>query len=177
MYALNDVTPSAAQYSTVRTASSGPVSSCICGPAMLPLPSRYGPVIHILRTGHAAGIDELLHVEVGVGLQAAGGARGGDAAGQIEARKAEGLLGVHGNAAARGIEEMLVHADQSGDDGGAAEVEKLRAGRTAWSAAHGGDFAMVDDDGLVLDRRRAGAIDDAHVLQCDNTERPPSRTA
>ncbi len=46
MYALKEVTPSAAQYSTVRTASSGPVSSCICGPAILPVPSRYGPVMN-----------------------------------------------------------------------------------------------------------------------------------
>ena len=59
---------------------------------------------------------------------------------------------------------MLVHADQAGDHGGAGEVEELRAGGRL-DAAHGRDLAVVDDDGLVFERRGAGAIDDAHVLQ------------
>ena len=86
------------------------------------------------RAGHAAGVDQPLDVEVGVRLEGAGGARGGDAGGEIEAREAEAMLDIHRDASAAGIEEMLVHADQSGDDGLAGEIDDARTGRHCGAA-------------------------------------------
>src|SRR5689334_2887440 len=44
------------------------------------------------RTGHPARVDHALHVEVGIRLQAAGGAGCSDTACQIQSRKAEGMF-------------------------------------------------------------------------------------
>jgi len=62
---------------------------------------------------------------------------------------------------------MLVHSDHPGNHRAAGEIHAVRAGGNARRA--GGtercDAAVVDDYRLVLERRRAGAIDDAHVFQ------------
>ena len=76
------------------------------------------------------------------------------------------MLVVGGDAAAGGVEEMLVHADQPGDYGVAGEVEHLGAGRHG--AVERGDATMIDDEGLILKRRGSRAIDDADVLQSDD---------
>ena len=79
-----------------------------------------------LRAGHFAGVDQALDAEVGVGLEAAGGAGGGHAGGEVESGEAEGLLGV--DRGGGGVEEVLVHADEAGDDGVAGEVEDVGVG-------------------------------------------------
>ena len=76
----------------------------------------------------ATGVDSCFDVDVGVRFEAAGGARGGHATREIEARKAEGVFVVNRDAAAREIEEVLVHADQARYRGVAVEIEHLRAG-------------------------------------------------
>ena len=65
---------------------------------------------------------------------------------------------------------MLVEAHQARDDSGAGEVERLRAGRNgdADRGADGGDFAVVDDDGLILDGCGARAVDDTDVREGDD---------
>ncbi|SPF47362.1 hypothetical protein SBA4_3690011 [Candidatus Sulfopaludibacter sp. SbA4] len=123
-----------------------------------------------LGPGHAAGIDHGFDLQVSERLHAAAGACGSDSAGQIEARKTEGLFAVNGDSLARGIEQMLVHAHESRDDGVAGQVHALGAGgdRSGGGAAHGGDFAVIDDDGLIFGGRRSGAVDDPHVDERDH---------
>jgi putative ABC transport system permease protein len=115
---------------------------------------------------HLAGIDHALYVEIGIGLQAAGSAGCGHTAREIQAREAESLLVVSGDAAAGGIEQMFVHSHETGDHGCAAQVDGLGAGRRGGvrERARCGNLAMVEDDGLILSRRRSGSVDDAHVL-------------
>ncbi len=50
------------------------------------------------------------------------------------------------------------------------QVESLRAGRNgdAGRGTHRGDLAMVEDDGLVFDRRGARAVDYADVGKRDD---------
>ena len=86
------------------------------------------------RAGHGARVDLPLDGEIGERRDAAGGARGGYAGGEVEAREAVGLrdeeaLVARGEAddGARGPEQVLVHADEAGDDGLAAQVEDARA--------------------------------------------------
>src|SRR3954464_245395 len=51
----------------------------------------------------------------------------------------------------------------------AGEVDKCGAGgRGGRCGAEGDDIAVADDDRLVLARRRAGAVNDAHVRQGDD---------
>src|ERR1700738_2782011 len=58
-----------------------------------------------------------------------------------------------------------MHPDQPREDRVAGEVEDLSVGRCGDTTSDAGDFASVDDDGLVLESRCAGAVDDAHVLE------------
>ena len=53
-----------------------------------------------------------------------------------------------------------MHPHQAGKDGAIAQIEVLRIGRRLV-----GELAAGDVEGLILARRRAGAVDDAHVLQ------------
>ena len=123
-----------------------------------------------LGTGHFAGVDELLHAEVGVGFETAAGARGSDTAGEIESREAEGLLIVSGDAVTRVVKQVFVHPHESRDHSVAGEVDGLRAGRHGDERRRSErrDFAVVEDDRLVLTRCGAGAIDHPCVLQRDH---------
>jgi hypothetical protein len=58
---------------------------------------------------------------------------------------------------------MLVHADQAGNHGVPGKVDGVRAGGDG--TVDGGDLAALDEDGLIFARRRACAIDDAHVSE------------
>src|ERR1044071_10474142 len=53
VYALNHVTPSSAQYLTMRRASSGPDNGCIA-PGPTPDPWRYGPVTTMFGPGSSS---------------------------------------------------------------------------------------------------------------------------
>ncbi len=128
------------------------------------------------RTGHAAGIDQALDIEVGIGLHAARGARGRDSAGQIEPREGVAHLGVERHSPAARIEQVLMHADNAGNHGVAGEVEHARAGGRS---SRGGDPAVVDHQRLIFPRRGAGAVDDPHVSEGDHRriEREKRRVA
>ena len=65
---------------------------------------------------------------------------------------------------------MFVHSHQSGDYGCASKVDGLRAGwlGCAGGKACRGNLAMIDDDGLILARRRSGSVDHANVLESDH---------
>jgi ferredoxin len=62
---------------------------------------------------------------------------------------------------------MFVHAHNPGNHGVAREVHHLRAlGRGCGCCrSHCRDLAVVDDDGLVFERRRARAVNHADVLE------------
>ncbi len=92
--------------------------------------------VHV-RAGEMAGVDLAAEVEVEVGLDGAGGADGGDACGEVHARGGEGHLGddegwlggaVGGFVGAGDVVEMVVHADEAGDDGVVVEVDDLGVG-------------------------------------------------
>ena len=128
--------------------------------------------VHV-RAGEVAGVDLAAEVEVEVGLDGAGGADGGDAGGEVHARGGEGHLGddegwlggaVGGFVGAGDVVEVVVHADEAGDDGVAVEVddcELLVCGGV--SCGDAGDLAVFDEDGLVFEGSGAGAVDDADV--------------
>src|ERR1700687_1163468 len=58
-----------------------------------------------------------------------------------------------------------MHPDQAGEDGVAGELEDLSVGWCGDITSDAGDLAAVDDDGLVLESRCTGAIDDANMLE------------
>jgi len=110
------------------------------------------------RPRHLARVDELLELDVRVGLDASGRADGGDASGQVQAGKAVRHLAE--DPLAHRIEEVVVHADQPRHDGAAGQVEPLGPRRRLRR-----NLSVGDEECLVLARRRAGAVDDAHVLE------------
>ena len=141
-----------------------------------------------MRAGDAAVVDGAAEVEVEVGLDGAGGAEGGDAGGEVEARRGEGHLGDDdgrlGGAGdvevgAREVVHVVVHADEAGEDGVAGEVE-VQGGRAVGAGPGGhvafvglhvigrkdrGDFAVGEDDGGVFEGSGSGAVDDADVVE------------
>jgi hypothetical protein len=63
---------------------------------------------------------------------------------------------------------MVVHADQSRQHGVTPKIDDLRV---SWNLDRGrrtyrGDRAVVDDEGPVVCRRAAGAVDDLDVREC-----------
>jgi len=93
MYALNEVTPSLIQYSTVRRASSRVLELMhLDGEGAGAFEVRSGDVD--FWASEFSFIDGAFEFEVGVRLDAAGGADGGDAAGEIEEREAGGVFGI-----------------------------------------------------------------------------------
>src|SRR5271170_291371 len=131
--------------------------------------------VHV-RAGEMTGVDLGAHVEVEVGLDGAGGAHGGDAGGEVHARSGEGHLGddegwlggaVGGLVGARDVVEVVVHADEAGDDGVAAEVDDCGAGGGGGFFGDAGDLAVLDEDGLVFEGGGARAVDDAGVGEED----------
>ena len=113
--------------------------------------------------GNFAGVDVLLQFEIGVGLKGAGGADGSHASGKVQSRKAESHFPE--DRVAHGIEHVIVHADQAGNDSVLVEVESLSIfGKVGVRGVGDGlDLSLAQDDGLVLARGRARAVDNAHV--------------
>src|SRR5579859_33205 len=88
-----------------------------------------------LWTGNLSRVDQFFQSEVGVGFQATSSSQGGDAAGEIQARKTEPHFAIESGRAGywslpgRGrIEKVVVHADETGNDRTACEVHRARTG-------------------------------------------------
>ena len=111
-----------------------------------------------------AAIDRLLHVDLVVRRGAAGSAGGSDAVGEIKPRR--GKLQLH-TAAARRVERVVVHPDDAGNHGVAAEVHHARARGhdRACRRPHRHDLAALNQDGLIVERRLTRTVDDPYVLQ------------
>ena len=85
-----------------------------------------------VRTRDQAGVDHLLEVEVGVGLDAAGGAHGGDARREIHAGRGERHLRhqqrcfpvtIRFQVGPRDVKQVIVHTHDAGHHGVSAQVE------------------------------------------------------
>ena len=128
-----------------------------------------------LRPGDLPRIDELLDLHVRLRLDRAGRADRGDAAGQVQPRKAEGHLVVEGEGSSdrlslgRGsrIEKVVVHPDQSGNHRRAREIDHLRAGRRGSRRRRTDRFDLSprEHDSLILLRRRSRAVHDFHMRE------------
>ena len=112
-----------------------------------------------MGAGEIAGVDFAVEVEVEVGFDGAGGADGGDAGGEVHARGAQGHLGddegrfggaVGGFVGAGDVVEVVVHADEAGNDGVAVKVDDGGAGAKV-ILGDAGDLAVFDKDGLVFE--------------------------
>ena len=117
------------------------------------------------RAQHLAFVDGLLDFEVGVRLERSGGADRGNAACQIKPRKAVAHLAE--DAAAHGIEQVIVHADQAGNHAVTMKVQNLRIlGRSGIRDRD--DLSLREDDGLIGPRRSAGPVNHPDVGERDN---------
>ncbi len=108
--------------------------------------------------------------EIAVRVDRAGGARGGDAAGEIERREGDRRLDDRERAVARGgAVHMLVHADEARNGGAPAPVDPGDAAgkRDRPVRPDRGDAATLDEDRLVRPGRGAGAVDDEDMLDRD----------
>jgi hypothetical protein len=121
----------------------------------------------------ATSVNEVTKVDVGIGLDGAGGSNCGDTVCEVHARSRKGHLreqcGTFGTGSvgvgALEVVNVVVHADEAGEDGIASEVEDLCVDRCGDVMADAGDPNAVDDDGLVLEDRCTRAINNANVLQ------------
>ena len=97
---------------------------------------------------------------------AAAGANGGNTSREIQAR--ETVAHLVEEPAAGGIEHMVVHADQAGNHGVAAQVEHggiiRRGGRSSSDCLN---LAVRNDDGLIFTWSGSGAINHPNVSQHD----------
>src|SRR5882757_3520528 len=125
-----------------------------------------------LRSRLFTRVDDLLQGEVRVRLHAPSGARSGNAAREIQPWSAVEHLDIERQSilATLGtrIKEVFVHADETGDDGFAGEIQNLRVlwiGVLELGALHAADLATLDVDALILHRGGARAVDDAHMRQ------------
>ena len=113
-----------------------------------------GPVVKILgppdavRRDHPAELVELL-------VPLARIAKGRDTMTELSQRELRIVLDVE------------VRIDEAGNHGAAGQIDRLGPGghrnRRGRSDAH--DALALDDDAAVLDRRRAAAVDDPHVVE------------
>jgi len=126
-----------------------------------------------MRANEDTSVNEMTKVDIGVGLDGAGGSDGGDTVGEVHARSGKGHLreqrGGLGTCSVgvRALEvvDMVVHADKAREHGVASKVEDLRIGRYGDIMADAGDPGAADDDALVLENRRSCAVDEANVLE------------
>src|SRR5882762_7072738 len=120
-----------------------------------------------VRADEFAFIDRSLQVQVGIGLHAAGGSKGGYAAGEIEARRGERHLRDQQRrlvippavlVRAGDVEKMVVHAHDARHDGVPVQVNNGGpAGSWGVGAGlDGGDLAAFYDDVLIVHRRAPG---------------------
>lgn len=77
------------------------------------------------------------------------------------------MLDIKRHSAAGRVEQVLVHADQAGNHRVIRQVQAARGVGDSHLAAGSDGFntPTVDHNRLILERRRAGAVNDAHVLE------------
>jgi len=62
----------------------------------------------------------------------------------------------------------LTPCHQARNHGGAGEIDNLSAGRSVHGRTHRGNAAVIEHQGLILNRGGAGAIDHANMPQRDD---------
>lgn len=125
------------------------------------LPFEIRPSHVNFRPRYFAFVNGALELQVRVWFDASGGSNRSYAAGQIQARKARGMLGIQCRRTIwRGVEHVIVHADDPGKDGIARQIEyfgavrKFRDTRIAECA----DFTVTNKESLIGARGSARAI-------------------
>lgn len=125
-----------------------------------------------LRTGDLARVDEFFRFQIGVGFDAPRRADGSDTTRQVKPRKTEDVrrIGARIASAGRWIIQVVVHPHQTGKNCVAGQVELLCVlgdpqGRTR---PHHLDLSTAQDDGLVIARSAACAVDHPHMQQCNH---------
>jgi hypothetical protein len=106
-----------------------------------------------LRPDHQPIVDRAFELEIGVRFDAPSRAHRGDAACEVQAREARGVLAVHGGRTTRRrVVHVLVHADDAGNDAVARKVENGRAVRyrDGRVAAQCRDLSAGNDERLAL---------------------------
>ena len=131
-----------------------------------------------MRAGKFAGVDVAFQVQIGVGFNAAGGAHGGNAAGEIKTRRRErhlrhqdGIVKMSPAVEIRphDIEQVIVHADDAGHHGMSVKVKnsgRFVCGHVG-ARLNRGDLSAFDHNILIFNCRCAGAVNDPHVSEDD----------
>ncbi len=117
------------------------------------------------RSGHPAGVDGALEVELGVGVVAPGGPDRRHARPEVELG---GRLGRLDAASGRRVERVVLEPDEAGDHSVAGEVQDLGARGDLHVLADRLDPSVADHDGRIRQRRGARAVDDLHAGQRDH---------
>src|SRR5262249_9176134 len=125
-----------------------------------------------LRPEEFSGVDGFLDLQIGVWLIRTGGAYGGDAGGEEEARKTERhVVGEVCVVDGRGdVKKVIVHADDAGNGGVSRKVDALSVLRNLHGGcvADRGDSVVGEENGLVGAGLRASAVDDLEVFESDD---------
>ncbi len=130
-----------------------------------------------MRADQMARVDLVLQAEVGVRLDAAGGAHRRDAVREIEPggaerhlRDDERLFRIARRLDVRPlqVEQVIMHPDDAGHHRFAGSIDDGVIG-SDWRAGRldCGDPGTIDEDGLILDRCRAGSVDNSHMSERD----------
>ncbi len=134
--------------------------------------------IHV-RSGHLSGIDPALYLEISEAFNVTGCPQCGDAGRQVKPGCGVGNLG---DEKARlqdlaivitiekgGVVKMIMHAHQSGDYRVAVKVKNLGIARSLRRSCWADRLYLSsgNNDGLIVLRRRAGAVNQFHMGKCD----------
>src|ERR1035437_1568534 len=84
-----------------------------------------------LWTDHTTAVDEAFNLKIGKRGNAAGGADGRNAKGEIKTRKADTHVRIDRRRSALWKEHMIVHPDKSRQHGVSGHIKRLRASRNA----------------------------------------------
>ncbi len=131
-----------------------------------------------VRAGELARVDISLQVQIGIGLDASGGAHRRHACGKVKSRRRERhlrrqhrllVLPLAIQIRPRDVKEMIVHADDAWHHGVSVEIKNRRSrGRGNVGAfLERRNLPALDDQILVFNRRRARTVNHAHMRQDD----------
>jgi len=124
--------------------------------------------VHV-GTRVAARIDPFFDHQIGLNFEASAGSGCRDAAREIKPGEAQSVFNINGRAAARWVEEMLVHADEARDH---RVIRQILKAEVVWNGeliriAYGLNQTIAKEDRLICAGRRAGTVNHAHMHQCD----------
>ena len=132
-----------------------------------------------MRSGHLPGIDPALYLEIGEAFNVTSCPQCGDPGRQVKPRRGVGNLGdekarlqnlaIVVTIEKSGVVEMVMHADQSGDYSVAVKVKNFGIARSLRGSCWADRLYLAsgNNDGLIVLRGRAGAVNQFHMGKCD----------